>query len=70
MQNFKLIEKQNFNSEREAITFTAKNLHGAKIKASRMQFFKGTVLEITAENGATLAVKEKNGKWIDDKYFY
>lgn len=69
MKTYKLIEKQNFNSHREPVAFTAKNLNGAKIKASRMQAFHGTILEITAESGATLAVKEKSGKWIDQSYF-
>lgn len=64
-----LIEKENYNNERAPITIEAKNLHGAKISASKKQAFFGTILEIQALNGTTLAVKEKSGDWIEDFYF-
>jgi len=36
----------------------------AKCKASSLQMFKGTVMEIAAENGAVLSRKEK-WRWLD-----
>ena len=68
MNTFILIEKENFNSEREGISFTAKNLTGAKIKASKLQCFDSTILELTDETGHTLAIKEKSDNWINQTY--
>lgn len=69
MQTFKLIEKQNVNSERPAVKIQAKNLTGAKIKATNCQCFYNTILELQDLAGNTLAVKEKSGSWIEQKYF-
>lgn len=68
MKTFILIEKENFNSERKGLTFKAKTLTGAKIKASNLQCFDNTLLELTDASGYTLAVKEKSGKWINQDY--
>lgn len=69
METFILVEKEDFNSDRDGVRFTAKTLTSAKIKASKMQCFKDTVLELTDKSGSTLAVKEKSGKWINQDYF-
>ena len=69
MTDYIVIEKQNTNSMREGVKITAKNLTSAKIKASKAQVFKGTVLEITNLRGETLAVKQKTGEWIPNSYF-
>ena len=57
-------ELQNAQSHRKGETVEAPNLTAAKRKASVMQMFKGTVMEIATENGAVLSRKE-NGLWID-----
>jgi len=63
-----MTEKQNTNSQREGVTFEAKNLTAAKRKASSLQAFDGTIIELEL-NGDTVAVKEKDGKWICNSYF-
>ena len=65
----KMIEKQNFNSEREAVEIKAKTLTSAKREATRRQSSQRSIIEIVGDNGETLAVKEKNGKWIEEVYF-
>jgi hypothetical protein len=65
MTKFKMIEKENLNSIRESQEFYAKNLRGAKRKASNMQCFYNTVIELMDEFGKTIAVKEKGGRWIE-----
>ena len=68
MTTYTMTEKENFNSERDSVEFTAKTLTSAKVKSSKMQAFHGTVLELEVD-GVTVAVKEKNGKWIEQEYF-
>lgn len=68
MQTFTMIEKENFNSERNGITFPAKNLLGAKIAASKRQAFYGTVIELLDSNNDTVAVK-KDGVWVEQHFF-
>jgi len=63
MNTYYVTEKQNINSTREAEKIQAKDLTHAKRKASRMQAFHGTVLEIEDSSGATVAVKYSDGKW-------
>ena len=62
MTTYIITELQNANSSRKGEAIEAADLSAAKRKASGMQMFKGTVLEITAENGARLAIK-RDGKW-------
>ena len=64
MTTFIITEKQNAQSSRNGETVEVADLTAAKRKASGMQMFKGTVLEISAENGAVLSRKE-DGRWID-----
>lgn len=68
MTTYTLIEEQNSNSEREGVEFEAKNLTQAKRKATSLQCFEGTFLELL-DGSITIAVKENNGKWIDKSYF-
>ena len=53
-------EKQNRFSIRAGTEVSAENLTAAKCKATKMQFFQGTVLTIEDTNGNRLAVKENN----------
>lgn len=69
LQTYSMIEKENFNSERDLAFFTAKNLAGAKIAASKKQAFHNTLIELRDSAGNTVAVKEKSGKWINQVYF-
>ena len=64
MTAYIITELQNAQSNRKGEAIEAANLTAAKRKASGMQMFKGTVLEISAQNGAVLSRKE-NGRWID-----
>ena len=57
-------ELQNAQSSRKGEAVEAANLTAAKRKASSLQMFKGTVMEIAAENGPVLSRKE-GGRWID-----
>ena len=68
MTTYTLIEKQNSNSQREGVEFEAKNLTQAKRKATKLQCFEGTFLEL-CEGLNTVAVKEANGKWIEQSCF-
>lgn len=68
MINYTMTEKQNLNSQRESVVFEAKNLTDAKRKASSLQVFHGTVIELE-QDGLTVAVKEKNGKWIPNSFY-
>jgi hypothetical protein len=56
-----------FNVEGEK--FTAKTLTSAKRRASRMQFFQGTNLQLEYANGNVISVKEWGEKW-DDSYLW
>jgi len=60
---YTVTEKQNMNSYRDGELVEARNLADAKRKASRMQSFQGTVLEISDTSGP-ICYKE-NGKWKD-----
>ena len=64
MTTYIITELQNAQSHRKGEAVEAANLTAAKRKASGMQMFKGTVMEIAMENGAVLSRKE-NGRWID-----
>ncbi len=64
MATYTITEKQNMASYRKGYKIEADCLTSAKRKASRMQFFQGTVLVIEADNGALLASKA-NSKWTD-----
>ena len=68
MTTYIMTETQNRNSHREGVKFQSKNLTSAKRKATSLQVFEGTFLEL-CEDGVTVAVKESNGKWINQKYF-
>ena len=68
MTTYTMTEKENFNSERESVEFTANTLTSAKRKASSLQCFFGTVIELEI-NGETVAVKEKSGQWVGQGYF-
>lgn len=64
MTTYIITELQNANSYRKGKSVEAKDIAAAKRKASRMQMFQGTVMEIAYENGAVVSVKE-GGKWQD-----
>ena len=64
MTTYIITELQNANSYRKGETVEVKNLTAAKRKASRLQMFQGTVMEIAYQDGAVVSVKE-NGKWQD-----
>ena len=64
MTTYIITELQNAQSSRKGETIEAADLTAAKRKASSLQMFKGTVLEISAENGSVLSRKE-DGRWID-----
>ena len=64
MTAYIITEKQNAQASRKGEIIYAADLTAAKRKASGLQMFKGTVLEIAAENGAVLSRKEE-GRWID-----
>lgn len=64
MTAYIITELQNAQSHRKGEAIEAATLTAAKRKASSMQMFKGTVLEIAAENGIVLSRKE-DGRWID-----
>ena len=67
---FYVAEVQNVNSVREAEEISAKDLTEAKRKASRGQFFQGTVFVIGTEinqDGFIMnpLVYKEHGKWYD-----
>ena len=64
MATYIITELQNAQSSRKGKAVEAATLTEANRKASRLQMFNGTVLEIAAENGAVLSRKEE-GRWID-----
>ncbi|OQA30019.1 MAG: hypothetical protein BWY57_03111 [Betaproteobacteria bacterium ADurb.Bin341] len=64
MTTYIIAELQNAQSSRKGETVQAANLTAAKRKASSLQMFQGTVMEIAAENGSVLSRKQ-DGKWID-----
>ena len=64
MATYIITELQNAQSSRKGEAVETANLTAAKRKASSLQMFKGTVLEIATENGAILSRKEA-GRWID-----
>ena len=64
MDTYIITELQNANSYRKGEAVDAKDLTTAKRKASKMQMFQGTVMEIAYENGETVSIK-KDGKWRD-----
>ena len=64
MTTYIITELQNAQSSRKGKTIEAADLTAAKRKASSLQMFEGTVMEIAAENGPVLSRKE-GGRWID-----
>lgn len=64
MTTYIITELQNAQSSRKGETIEAESLTVAKRKASRLQMFHGTVMEITAESGAVIS-RKKGGKWVD-----
>ena len=64
MSTYKITELQNANSTRQGEMVEAKSLADAKRKASRMQTFQGTVLEVSDADGLILSTKQ-NGAWND-----
>ena len=64
MTTYLVTELQNAQSSRKGETVEAANLTSAKRKASSLQVYQGTVMEIAAENGSILSRKQ-DGKWID-----
>ena len=64
MTTYIITELQNAQSGRKGETIEAADLTAAKRKASSLQMFKGTVMEIAAENGPVLSRRE-GGRWID-----
>ena len=64
MTTYIIAELQNAQSSRKGETVQSANLTAAKRKASSLQMFQGTVMEIAAENGSVLSRKQ-DGKWID-----
>ena len=64
MTTYIITELQNAQSHRKGEAVEAANLTAAKRKAAALQMFKGTIMEVAAENGAVLSRKE-NGRWID-----
>ena len=64
MTAYIITELQNAQSSRKGEAVEAANLTAAKRKAAALQMFKGTIMEIAAENGAVLSRKQ-DGRWID-----
>ena len=64
MTAYIITELQNAQSHRKGEAIEAPSLSAAKRRATALQMFKGTMLEIAAENGAVLSRKE-GGRWID-----
>ena len=64
MTTYIITELQNAQSSRKGETVEAESLTVAKRKASKLQMFQATVMEIAAENGALISRKQ-DGKWID-----
>ena len=70
MKNYTMIEKQSPQSIREGVNFAASSLTQAKRKATMVQFYQGTYLElIETDTGYTVAAKEASGNWIKPVYF-
>ncbi len=65
---FIITEKQNENSQRVGVQIDVKSLTAAKRYATKSQCFIGTILVIESVEGHTLAVKEKNGKWVEERF--
>jgi len=64
MTSYLIAELENPQSMRAPQRAEAKNLSDAKRKATRMQMFQGTVMEICNQHGAVLAVKQ-DGVWTN-----
>ena len=64
METYNLQEKQNINSYREGEDFKAESLKDAKDKASQMQYFQGTILDLRLF-GKTVAYTDDSGVWTD-----
>jgi predicted hotdog family 3-hydroxylacyl-ACP dehydratase len=64
MNTYIVTEKQNINSIREGVEISARNYTAAKIIASKMQCFIGTVVVISDASGNDLFYK-KDGEWFD-----
>jgi len=64
MAAYIITELQNAQSHRKGQAVEAETLAAAKRKASQLQMFQGTVMEIASENGAVISRKQ-DGKWIE-----
>ena len=64
---YRIFEKQNMSSIREASHEFEGTLTAAKRFASRNQVWQGTVLAIETESGLPVSHKE-SGKWTDNPY--
>lgn len=58
-------EKQHINSHRENEGPALKTLRGAKIAATKRQYFQGTTVSVETESGETVAYKEPKCEWVD-----
>ena len=68
MNTYKMIESQNFQSERAGVLFKARNLSLAKRHVTVNQAFHGTVLILENEQGHIVARKERDGSWMPQSY--
>jgi len=64
MIKFYITEKQDLGSIRKPKMYQARTLSAAKIKATKDQVFRGTVLTIENESGVMITFK-KDGRWTD-----
>ena len=64
MTAYIITELQNAQSHRKGEAIEAPSLSAAKRRATALQMFKGTVMQISAQNGAVLS-RKKEGRWID-----
>ncbi len=63
MTAYIITELQNAQSHRKGQTVEAETLTAAKRKASQLQMFQGTVMEIATDSG--VISRKQDGKWID-----
>ena len=65
MKAFNMMEVTSVAATAKTQELNANTLRGAKIAASRLKMFKGTILKIVSQRGRILAVKEPGEKWLD-----
>lgn len=64
MITYIIAELQYAGSHRKGDAIEAADLTAAKRKASSLQIFQNTIMEIAAEDGTVLSRKE-DGRWLD-----